>query len=179
MIPRTTHPNRPFVQPVKQKRYPDLKGKRVTVCIAAKCQDQGRPRIVLCSDTRVSAGDYGSTDSTVKFKGISKGWIGLISGNREDAEEILQMIAERFSRTDLVSASVVVSVVTEVLAEFSSSSLCTPNCCDLLVCGFVKQMPVIMTVLADDEGGFACPNRRKLLFGRFWGNNCDRDFELP
>jgi len=46
-------------KPVQTKK-PERKlrfGAAVTVCIAAACQDQGEPRIVLCSDTRLDYAD--------------------------------------------------------------------------------------------------------------------------
>jgi hypothetical protein len=55
-------PNRPPVEPVKHTRYLEESPwmVRMTLCIAAACQFEGDPRIVVCSDWRADAEYTGS-----------------------------------------------------------------------------------------------------------------------
>ncbi len=48
-------PFTPKPQPLKHVRYPwKPKEKPMTICIAAACEDNGKPLIVLCADTKTS-----------------------------------------------------------------------------------------------------------------------------
>src|ERR1039457_3027142 len=76
--------------PLKHARYPS----QVTVCIAAICQDHGAPRILLCSDSRMSSGNYGSTDFIMKIHPLGRRWIAQASGR--PSSELIERVKEWF-----------------------------------------------------------------------------------
>jgi hypothetical protein len=67
----------------------------VTLCIAAACQDHGKPRIVLCSDLRLQT----TTDSAEIQDKLSfriPNWAALIAGQPTRAEELLDTYRQFF-----------------------------------------------------------------------------------
>ena len=77
------HLSPPRPQPLKHKRYPcgSPKEKRMTVCIAAMCQKDGEPRIVVCADTRLDQGYLGTNDHNVKIQPLGHGWFTLLAAD--------------------------------------------------------------------------------------------------
>lgn len=60
----------------------------MTVCIAAVCQHDDEPRIVLCSDWKGEEG-FGGSETTDKWRSLPKGWEVLLAGDVSRAEELI------------------------------------------------------------------------------------------
>jgi hypothetical protein len=124
----------------------------MTVCIAAACQQDGEPRIVLCSDTRLDQGEWGSTDMTLKFDIIGRGWTVQWANRPDSAKELIRRIKEWFRLTvQFNTVHSVLMVLDRAIKEFRDSPLCTPGCCELTVTGFVGTEAVIALVRDDDK----------------------------
>jgi hypothetical protein len=138
-----------FQQPLKHPRYPS----KVSVCIAAICQESYIQKIILCSDTRASSGDFGSTDSTNKIHDIIPGWTAQAARRPDSAAELIERVREWFiGSSGLKSIHSVVSLIDAAIREFESSPLYEKNCCELLVTGFIKDKPLIVAVAANEKG---------------------------
>jgi len=122
----------------------------MTVCIAAACQEDGEPRIVLCSDTRLDQGEWGSTDMTPKFDIIGRGWLVQYSNRPDSAKELITRVKEWFRSTEFDTTHSVLMALDRAAKEFRESPLCSPGCCELTVTGFVGTEAVI-ALLRDDE----------------------------
>ena len=138
--------------PVKQRVYPHC----VTVCIAAICRRGTEPVIILCTDTRMSAGEYGSTDSTNKMHVIVPGW-GVMASNRADsANELIERLREWFGTGEFPSVHDMLSKVKGAVDEFMEHSpLFERNCCELLITGFVKRNPIVVVISGGAKGRLA------------------------
>jgi len=135
--------------PLKHLRYPS----KMTVCIAAICQKDAIPMIILCSDTRQSRGDYGSTDRTQKIHLIKNGWTVQAAHREDSAGELIERVREWFDRAgDFTQVHSVISSINAAVREFDQSPLCEKYCCQLLITGFVKEKPVIAVVTSNDKG---------------------------
>lgn len=75
---------KPFPRLPKQPKWRS----QVTVCIAAMCEHNGEPRIVLCSDWKGEEG-FGGSETTDKWRSLPKGWEALIAGDLSRAEELI------------------------------------------------------------------------------------------
>jgi hypothetical protein len=74
-------------------RYASRMG--MTVCIAVACQEEGEPRIVLCSDTRLEYGEWGSTNSAVKLDVLGYGWIAQMAGDWSSVRELCSILKKK------------------------------------------------------------------------------------
>lgn len=62
----------------------------MTLCIAAACQYRNKPRIVTCTDWRVST-TYGSANNTDKLRWIKRpNWVALTAGNKVIAHALVR-----------------------------------------------------------------------------------------
>ena len=78
----------------------------MTVCISAACQENdGEPRIVLCRDWRSEVPNVGSSDKQLKFRQLSKQWVGLLAGNTARAEELCTRFETHLKTTNLTEAN--------------------------------------------------------------------------
>jgi hypothetical protein len=66
----------------------------MTLCIAAACQHQGEPRIVLCCDW-LAGDEYGSAETCDKLGAIAPGWPVLIASTVHKADEIIDWYAAK------------------------------------------------------------------------------------
>jgi 20S proteasome alpha/beta subunit len=60
----------------------------MTLCIAAHCEYEGEPHIVLCCDW-LSSDDYGSSETCDKISAIKPGWPTLIAATVHKADEFV------------------------------------------------------------------------------------------
>ena len=60
-----------------------------TICIAVKCQENGKPRFVLCSDTRITMEGFARWDGIQKVYPIGRDWIGMFAGSTAKAKELV------------------------------------------------------------------------------------------
>jgi len=65
----------------------------MTCCIAAACEMDDDPRIVLCSDLRVETPEAGA-ENELKFRWAAENWPALIAGDVARAEGLLQTYLE-------------------------------------------------------------------------------------
>ncbi len=139
----------PHLPPRIKVSYP----RAMSTCIAAICKEDGEPRIVLCSDTRMSSGEFGSTDLAPKMDVIGRGWIVHFANRPDAAAELIKRIKEWFRSTlslDTVHAALV--AISNAVNEFRNSPLCEPRCCQLIVTGFVGREPVIASIEDNHKG---------------------------
>jgi hypothetical protein len=62
----------------------------VTLCIAAACQYRNKPRIVTCTDWKVTTG-HGSAENTDKMRWVKKpNWVALTAGEKKSADELVR-----------------------------------------------------------------------------------------
>jgi len=134
------NPKKP--QPVKQKiRY----AKVVTVCIAAACQEDNEPRIVLCSDTRLDYQDLGSTNTTCKLDVLGHGWCVQMAGHWSGVREWARILKQRVQKASgTVDAPTMAENCRRSMAQFVKSPLYwNDQGYQLLVSGFDRDKPVI------------------------------------
>jgi hypothetical protein len=125
----------------------------MTTCIAAACREAGEPRVVLCSDTRLSQGEWGSRELTVKFDIVGRGWVVQWANRPDSARELIERIKESFrSAPPPKTVHSVLGAIREAINEFKRSPLCEPGCCEVILTGFVCGKPVIACVQGDDKG---------------------------
>jgi hypothetical protein len=72
----------------------------MTVCIAAKCQQEGEPRVVLCCDW-LSGDDYGSSETCDKLGKIAEGWFVLIASTVHKADEVIGWYEKKMSGLEI------------------------------------------------------------------------------
>src|SRR6266436_4536037 len=96
----------------------------MTICIAAICQERehGKPRVVLCSDTRVSSNTF-LTDSALKIDVLGYNWAALQSGPWPGVNALSQRIGAHLHSGTVSSTETVGSAVRSGVAEFVNSSL--------------------------------------------------------
>jgi 20S proteasome alpha/beta subunit len=129
----------------------------VTVCIAAICQKDGKPIIILCSDTRLSSGTWGSTDRTLKLHVIKDGWLAQAANRPDSAAELIRRLRE-WCKSDSSTESIhsLVSSIKAAVSEFEQHSpLYERNCCELLITGFIGEEPIIVPVVFNEKGKLA------------------------
>lgn len=95
---------RPMLERYSIKRYPPSPKDcppwrlKMTCCIAAACQMDDEPRIVLCSDLRLETLEAGA-ENELKFRWAASNWPALIAGEVSKAEALLQTyLAYRIER---------------------------------------------------------------------------------
>jgi hypothetical protein len=134
------------VVPLKQQRYPwASKKKRMSVCIAAICQENGEPRIVLCSDTRLSATGFGSSDGTRKIFALGYGWLILLATEDWSSGIGLKDHLRRQWRTlnKLPYQRRIDELKSTLHAQLSQSRYCSTRT-EALICGFTRKLPIIV-----------------------------------
>lgn len=91
----------------------------MTVCIAAACwnnREERAPRIVLCSDTKLSS-SLGSTEGSLKQAYLGSTWNALTAGNEADIMALLRMYRAKFLEKDSLSAENIDATIKSVLYE--------------------------------------------------------------
>src|SRR5579859_2874411 len=115
------------------RRYnPPRPGQAMTVCIAACCQEQDGPVIVLGADSRmVDSG--GANDYTQKIKPVGPHWAALLAGDWTGSGWIARKIKEVFQSVDAPrTEDAIIGSVENVCAQFIESSISSPEqVCDL------------------------------------------------
>lgn len=73
----------------------------VTLCIAASCQEEGKPRIVLCTDWK-SGSSLGSSQTADKLRWIKKrpNWLALTSGTVNCIESLIRHFRSSLENID-------------------------------------------------------------------------------
>jgi hypothetical protein len=119
--------------------------KRMTVCIAVACQDQGQPRIVLCSDTRLDYADLGSTNTACKSDVLGYGWMVQLAGDWSGARGFCSVLKERVQNLPLVTTGDIENEARSAINEFMKSPLYqSRNEYQTILSGFVAGLPVIL-----------------------------------
>jgi hypothetical protein len=119
----------------------------MTVCIAAICQQQSSPKIVLCSDRRLDYGYAGASDSIVKIDSTGYGWMSLFA-----CADWNSVIALREHMRAVWRASLTPATRGEALGSaermgqlFLVTSFAKPLT-EVLLCGFVQATPMIFYI---------------------------------
>lgn len=90
----------------------------MTLCIAAACQYRNMPRIVTCTDWRVTTG-YGSANNTDKMRWIKKpNWVALTAGNKTMADALV-----RSCRTAVASETLTEDTILPILERVARKLL--------------------------------------------------------
>lgn len=141
--------------PLKQVRYalprPIARAKSVTVCIAAICENNREPRIVLCADTRLDASYTGSTEGNLKIGKLACGFLSMLSGDFMAATDIHERIkAEMLSKGPPPDKTKLYNLLMRVGKSYLKSPLNVKLTADLIVAGFIGQTAVIATLGVSD-----------------------------
>jgi hypothetical protein len=124
----------------------------VTVCIAA-VHEIGRfknPLIILCSDTRLDQGDWGTNESGNKAMPIGYNWAVLMAGSPwSDIQELRYILEANIKAGKCPETKTqIFNIVRESVKEFIASPMhSAPNdAIDLIVAGFISARPVLIYV---------------------------------
>lgn len=60
----------------------------MSVCIAASCFEEEKPRIVLCRDWKGEIAGVGSTETIMKRRSLSRDWVALLADSITRSEEL-------------------------------------------------------------------------------------------
>jgi ATP-dependent protease HslVU (ClpYQ) peptidase subunit len=71
----------------------------VTICIAAVCQHNNKPRIVLCTDWRGET-YLGASETSDKRRLLPNGWVALLAGDLNRAEELVALYESHLATKD-------------------------------------------------------------------------------
>jgi hypothetical protein len=89
----------PVLRPGKpRKRYSWLKA--MTLCIAAKCQQDGEPHVVCCFDAQVGS-DYESSESEYKWRQLAPQVAVMFSGTLTASKDLLKIYEQDLSGVEL------------------------------------------------------------------------------
>lgn len=145
--PRIPVPFRqPPPRPVQPLRIKVSYAKAVTVCIAAIARGDTGSRIVLCCDSRLDHGVFGSTNYAPKVRLVGTGWLAMISGRWQPAQELVKSISNRL-QAGATSLSDAVVVAQEAAKDFRASAFFSKQATeDALVTGFVGGDPIILHI---------------------------------
>jgi hypothetical protein len=134
----------PFRVPLPlRKKVSYAKG--MTVCIAATCQRIGGPsNIVLCCDSRLDHGAFGSTEGADKMHFAGHGWLLMLSGVWESAKELSRSIRASF-RVPPTTHSEALTAAREAARTFRASAFFSRQGTEeALVTGFVQGQPIVL-----------------------------------
>jgi 20S proteasome alpha/beta subunit len=77
----------------------------VTLCIAAACQYRNKPRIIICTDWKVSS-SYGSAENTDKMRWIKKpNWVALTAGGATACDALVRMYRQSLSNEEITEGN--------------------------------------------------------------------------
>jgi hypothetical protein len=144
-------------EPFKHLRYPVprpiRKPKPVTVCIAAACQENGEPRIVVCADTRLDSSYVGSTDGNLKIGKLAYGWLGLLSGaDFMGARDIHDRIkTSLLAKGPPADREKLYDLLKRAGKSYLKSSLNSKLQIDLIIAGFIGGKQCIATLSVSDS----------------------------
>jgi len=139
--PKIDRPKRRDLTP--KLRYPCA----MTVCIAASCKEQGKPRIVLCSDTRLDYGDLGSTNMAVKCDVLGHGWVVQMAGDWSSVRSLCSILKDRVQALTRLDSSEAARESQKAISQFLKSPLFDlDKDSQLLLSGFDGDIPCILEV---------------------------------
>lgn len=75
--------------------------KAMTLCIAAACQHEGKPAIILCADCQGSYGEYIKDDSQTKIRNMGNARL-MFAGSESAADETVILLTPIFEAYDLL-----------------------------------------------------------------------------
>jgi len=121
----------------------------VTVCITSICQENGEPRLILCSDTRLTYTDIGSTNMTAKMEVLGYGWCVQLAGEWSGVSYLASLLKARIQASP-DSPATIEFIERESRASinaFLGSSLChADECYQILLSGFIQDSAIIMDI---------------------------------
>lgn len=149
LVPMEFGRSRYAVIPKPSKR---LRIKALTVCVAAICEDNGEPKIVLCADTRLDFGEHGSADGTAKMSVLWHGWCGMLAGDYAVASDFIERLKKSFQmrKKDFGSKESLRSFVVSVATKFMNGPLYGKEPVEIIIAGFIHRKPVIVAVRMDE-----------------------------
>lgn len=143
------HPHPHPLPPIRKPLPPRIKvsyARGVTVCIAAIGSRKNGSGIVLCCDSRLDQGVFGSTDDVNKLRFVRTGWLAMLSGRWEAAQELSRTIGARFQQQP-GSLSDALVATREGAKDFRVSAFFSKQGTEeALVTGFVGEQPIILHV---------------------------------
>jgi hypothetical protein len=78
----------------------------MTLCIAAACEHEGKPAVVLCSDWHGET-EVAGAETTDKFRWVKDGWPSLIAGNVSKADELVESYERHLEKKNLTRLNVI------------------------------------------------------------------------
>jgi hypothetical protein len=78
----------------------------MTLCIAAACEYNLEPRIVLCSDWKQEIEGIGASETRNKLDWVKDGWPALMAGTLSHAEALVTVYASHLAKTELTGENV-------------------------------------------------------------------------
>lgn len=88
----------------------------MTVCIAAVCEENIAPKIVICTDRKVG-GALGSAETMLKTRWIGNGWKCLTSGTDNDILATLRLFKNHVNKEQIIDETNVLRIVRAALNE--------------------------------------------------------------
>jgi 20S proteasome alpha/beta subunit len=79
--------------------------RNMTVCIAAACQSEGKGRIILCTDWKIS-GALGSAETKLKMRNFGQMWLCLTAGSEPDINAIIKIFRDEFTKLEVAKATI-------------------------------------------------------------------------
>ena len=98
------------------RTYPPLERHDVTICIAAACEVNYDPQIVVCSDWQYGS-SLGSAEIGFKQRFMRPGWGCLFAGDVSAARTLLKPVEKHFKAASTIDETNVLSVVRAGLNE--------------------------------------------------------------
>src|SRR5258708_4045428 len=139
------HVHKPLSPPPFKQRY----AVGVTVCIAGLSRWMGTPEraFILCSDGRLSEGDWGSHDAATKLHSFGYNFLGLMAGTWDTARDLCEEIGNDIMDSPRpTDKAALVSTIERSGKKFCESVLCPKSAeCHVLITGFVVG-PVMLRV---------------------------------
>lgn len=152
--PRPVHGSRVTVdsgrpRAVKQRRYSSATA--MTMCLAAKAQLSGYPRLVFCCDF-LATDDYSSSEDVSKYEVIADGLMALFAGPVTAGQEMLRLYQKRLKGMAITEDNIF-TALQEPMDEFRErvsrrkrDPESPPQYVDLLIFGFVEAIPRIFSI---------------------------------
>src|SRR5580658_2895619 len=79
---------------------------RMSLCIAAACQRNGRPNAVFSHDWKITEGDA-SSENTDKFWFIRRGWFALLAGTQRYMDLMGDVFHDHMSAVESIGNSTI------------------------------------------------------------------------
>lgn len=135
-----------FPPPAQPLRIKVSYTKTVTVCIAAIAQAKNGSRIVLCCDSRLDQGVFGSSNYAPKLNFVGTNWLAMISGRWKPAQELVKFIKSHFQNSISRTSDAMLAAV-DAAKDFRASAFFSKQATEeAIITGFAGGDPIVLHV---------------------------------